>query len=146
MIQHEVSVHLNQPVGLVFAFLMDTGKLTSWQTNLIKIEQITEGPLHTGSRFHEVRRLGRKEAAIEGEVTAFEPNKRLETKTLSEPHVVVSYFFEAEDGGTRLTRRFVMPTPGLTRLMEPIIGSSIKKDTVADFETLKQMLENYSTL
>jgi len=142
MIQHEVSIYLNQPVERVFAFLIDTGKLTSWQANLIKVEQTTEGPLHVGSRFHEVRRLGRKDAEIEGEVTTLESNKRFETKTLTEPPVTVSYFFEAQNGGTQLTRRFVMPTHGLMRLMEPIIGSSIKKDAVADFETLKKTLEN----
>jgi uncharacterized protein YndB with AHSA1/START domain len=142
MIQHEVSVHLNQPVERVFAFLMDTAKLTSWQANLIKIEQTTEGPLHTGSRFHEVRRLGRKATDIEGEVTVLEPNRRLETKTLSEPHVTVNYFFEPEENGTRLTRRFIMPTQCFMRLMEPVIGKSIKKDAIADFETLKRKLEN----
>jgi uncharacterized protein YndB with AHSA1/START domain len=142
MIQHEVSIHLNQPVEHVFAFLMDTGKLASWQANLIKIEQLTEGPLRTGSRFHEVRRLGKRASEIESEITALEPNKRLETKTLSEPHVTVSYSFEPEAGGTRLTCRFSMPTRGLMRLMEPVIGNSIKKDAMADVETLKHMLEN----
>ena len=107
MIQHEVSIYLNQPVEKVFAFLLDTGKLTSWQANLIKIEKITEGPLHIGSRFHEVRRLGRRDTEIEGEVTTLEPNKQLETKTLAEPHVTVSYFFQSENGGTRLTRKFL---------------------------------------
>jgi uncharacterized protein YndB with AHSA1/START domain len=142
MIQHEVSVHLNQPVEQVFAFLMDTGKLASWQANLIKIEQLTEGPVRPGSRFHEVRRLGKRDSEIESEVTALEPNKRLETRTLSKPHVTVSYSFEPEDGGTKLTYRFTMPTRGMMRLMEPVIGNSIKKDAIADVETLKHMLEN----
>jgi len=142
MIQHEVSVHLNQPVEQVFAFLVDTGKVTAWQANLIKLEQITEGPWRLGSRFHEVRRLGKKDSDIEGEVTALEPNKRFETTTLTQPQVIVNYFFEPEGSGTRLTRRFVMLTRGLMRWMEPIIRNSIQKDAVADFESLKRVLEN----
>jgi uncharacterized protein YndB with AHSA1/START domain len=142
MIQNEISVYLNQPVERVFAFLMDTSQVTAWQSNLIKVEHSTDGPLRIGSHFHEVRRLGRKETDIEGEVTALELNKRFETRTLTEPLVTVSYFFEPEGNGTRLTRRFVMPTRGLMRLMEPVIGSSIKKDALADFETLKRILEN----
>ena len=51
MIQHEVIVHLNKPVEQVFAFLTDTSKLSTWQSNLIKSEQLTEGPLRMGSRF-----------------------------------------------------------------------------------------------
>jgi hypothetical protein len=70
MIQHEVTIHLNRPVEQVFAFLLDTGKLSTWQSNLIKSEQLTEGPLRTGSRFREVRRIGKRETEIQGEITA----------------------------------------------------------------------------
>ena len=141
MIQHEVTIHLNRPVEQVFSFLMDTGKLSTWQSNLIKMEQLTEGPLRAGSRFREVRRLGRRETEIQAEITAFEPNKRFETKTLTKPQVTVSYSLEAEAGGTRLKHKFVMLTGGLMRIMEPLIASSIKKDTETDFETLKHILE-----
>jgi uncharacterized protein YndB with AHSA1/START domain len=142
MIQHEVTIHLNRSVEQVFAFLMDTGKLSTWQSNLIKMEKITEGPLRAGSRFKEVRRLGRKESEIQAEITAFEPNKRFETKTLSKPQVTVSYSFEAENGGTRLKHKFVMFTSGLMRLLEPLIAGSIKKESESDFETLKRILES----
>lgn len=142
MIQHEIIVYLNRPVEQVFAFLMDTGKLSTWQSNLIKTEPITEGPLRLGSRFREVRRLGRRESQFEGEITAFEPNKHFETKTLTKPQVTVSYSLEAENGGTRLKHKFVMLTSGLMRLLEPMIENSIKKESEADFETLKRILEN----
>jgi uncharacterized protein YndB with AHSA1/START domain len=142
MIQHEVTIHLNKPVEQVFAFLVDMSKLTTWQSNLIKSEQITEGPLHTGSRFREIRRMGKRESEIQGEITGFEPNKRLETKTVSKPQAMVSYTLDPEPNGTRLKYKFVLITNGLMRLLEPMIASSIKKDTEADFETLKHILEN----
>jgi uncharacterized protein YndB with AHSA1/START domain len=142
MIQHEVIIHLNKPVEQVFAFLVDTSKLATWQSNLIKSEQLTEGPLHTGSRFREVRRINNKEEEIEGEITTLEPNKRLETKTVTKPQAMVSYVLDPEQGGTRLKYKFILVTNGLMRLLEPMIASSIKKDTAADFETLKRVLEN----
>jgi uncharacterized membrane protein len=141
MIQHEVTIHLNRPVEQVFEFLMDTTQLTSWQTNLIKIDKLTEGPLRLGSRFQEVRRLGNKESEFEAEITAFEQNKRFETKTLTKPQVTVSYFLEPEDGGTRVKHRFVMLTSGLMRLLEPLIVKSIREENVLDFENLKRVLE-----
>ena len=55
---------------------------------------------------------------------------------------MVSYSLDPEQGGTRLKYKFVLITSGLMRLMEPVIASSIKKDTEADFETLKRVLEN----
>src|SRR5688572_22386096 len=137
MIKHEVTIHLNKPVEQVFAFLTDTSKLTTWQSNLIKSEPLTEGPLRAGSRFREVRRINNKEEEIEAEITALEPNKRLETKTVTKPEAMVSYVLDPEQGGTRLTYKFVLITNGPMRLMEPIMASAIKKGSEADFETLK---------
>ena len=142
MIQHEVSIHLSQPVEQVFAFLVDTSKLSTWQSNLIKSEPLTEGPLRTGSRFREIRRINNKEEEIEGEITALEPNKRLETKTVTKPQAKVSYSLNPEQGGTRLRYKFVLETSGLMRLLEPIIAKSIKADSEADFKTLKRIFEN----
>jgi uncharacterized protein YndB with AHSA1/START domain len=142
MIQHEVTIHLNKPVEQVFAFLMDTNKLSMWQSNLIKIEQLTEGPLRTGSQFREIRRINNKEEEIQGEITALESNKRLETKTVTKPQAMVSYSLDPEQGGTRLRYKFVLITSGMMRLLEPVIASSIRKDTEADFETLKRILDN----
>jgi uncharacterized protein YndB with AHSA1/START domain len=141
MIQHEVTIHLNRPVEQVFAFLMDSSKLSTWQSNLIKLEQFTEGPLRIGSRFREFRRINGKESEIHGEITALELNKRFETKTTTKPHVMVSYLLNPEQSGTRLMYKFTLMTSGLMRLLEPMIASSIKKDTEADFETLRRILE-----
>jgi len=141
MIRHETSVHLNRPVEKVFAFVVDSKELPKWQSNLIKSELLTEGPLRVGSRFHEVRLVRHKETEIQGEMTAFEPNRRFATKTLSKPEVTVSYSFEPENGGTRLRYEFSMVTTGLMRLLQPMILGSIKKDTASDFEKLKQLLE-----
>ncbi len=141
MIRHETTVHLNRPVEQVFAFVADGKELPMWQSNLIKSELLTKGPLRVGSRFHEVRLVRRKETEIQAEMTAFELNRRFATKTLSKPEVTVSYSFEPENGGTRLRYEFVMVTTGLMRLLQPMILGSIKKDTSSDFEKLKQLLD-----
>jgi hypothetical protein len=121
---------------------MDTTQLTTWQANLIKIDKLTEGPLRMGSRFQEVRRVGRKESGFEAEITAFEPNKRFETRSLTKPQVTVSYSLEPEDGGTRVKHRFVMLTTGFMRLLEPMIAKSIREENESDFEHLKRVLES----
>ena len=70
-------------------------------------------------------------------MTVFEPNKRFATKTLTKPQVTVSYAFDEENGGTRITYKFVMITSGFMRLLEPLIAGSMKKDTDLDFEKLR---------
>ena len=141
MIQHEVSIHLNRPVEQVFAYLIDPNNLRAWQSNLVETAQLTE-PLHVGTRFREVRRMGPRQAEIQAEITSFEPNKRFATKTLTKPEVTVSYSFEPKNNGTLLSYRFNMQTSGIMRVLEPLIASSIKQDTKSDFERLKRVLES----
>ena len=142
MIQHEVTIHLRRPVEQVFAFLADYQNLRTWQSDLIENEQLTEGPLRVGTRFREVRRTGPGQSEIQGEITDFEPNKRFSTRTITKPQVTVSYSFEGEGNGTRLSYKFIMLTSGMMRLLEPLISGSIKKDTNSDFQTLKHILES----
>jgi uncharacterized protein YndB with AHSA1/START domain len=142
MIEHEVAIHLDHPVEKVFAFLAEPQNLPKWQSNRVEIEQLTEGSLGVGTRVREVRRLGQRSSQNRAEVRVFEPNKRLELKTVTEPDVTVSYSFEPEETGTRLKYRFVMLTSGLMRLLEPLIANTIKKQSEADLETLKHVLDS----
>lgn len=141
MIQHEVSIHLNRPVEQVFAYLINPSNLRAWQANLIETEQLTE-PLRVGTHVREVRRMGPRQAEIQAEITAFEPNKHFATKTLTKPQVMVSYSFEPTNNGTLLNYKFLMQTSGIMRLLEPLIARSIKQDTKSDFEGLKRVLES----
>jgi Polyketide cyclase / dehydrase and lipid transport len=143
MIQHEVSLHLNCPVDQVFAFLVDSKNLHLWQSNLIENEQMTQGPIHVGTLFREVRRTGPRQSEIKAEVTVYdEVNKQFETKTITKPQATVNYSLERETSGTHLNYKFVMHTTGIMRLLEPLIASSMKKDTEMDFQKLKSVLES----
>lgn len=142
MIQHQVSVHINRPMEQVFAFVADAKNLRTWQSNLVENEQLTEEPARVGTRFREVRRTGPRQSEIQAEITVFEPHKHFATRTLTGPQVTVSYDFEDENGGTRLTYKFVMITSGFMRLLEPLISGSMKKDSNLDFEKLKHVLEH----
>ena len=141
MIKHKTSIHLNCAPAQVFPFLSDPQKLLLWQSDLIKSEVETAGPLRTGSRFREVRRMGRRETEIRGEISDFEPDRCLATRTETKPHASVRYDLEPEEGGTRLRYVFTLQTAGLMRLMEPMIGTSIRKGTAANLAKLRQLLE-----
>ena len=141
MIQHEVTIHINRPVEQVFGFVVDAKNLRTWQSNLVENEQLTKGPMGVGTRFHEVRSMGPRQSEIQVEITDFEPNIHFATKTLTQPQVSVTYIFEPEGDGTRLTNKFVMATSEDMRLLEPSLLDSIKKDTDSNFEKLKHVLE-----
>ncbi len=141
MIQNEVTIHINRPVEQVFMFLVDAKKLRTWQSNLVENEQLTKDPIHVGTRYREVRRMGPRQSDFQVEITDFEPNKRFATKTLTQPQVSVTYTFEPEEGGTRLTNKFVMSTPQEMQLSDSSRADSIKQDTEANLEKLKNLLE-----
>jgi hypothetical protein len=141
MIQYDVSIHLIRPVEEVFAFLTDTSKQPSWQSDLIKCEQLSDGPMHVGTCIREVRRLGRRPTAYEAEVIDYEPNKRFALQVMTGIHAQPSYTFAVEDGGTRLRYQFVMCANGMMRLLEPLIARSMRKQSVSDFGRLKGILE-----
>lgn len=141
MIRHEVTLHLNRPVEQVFSYLADSQNLRAWQSNLVENEQLTEGPVHNGTRFREVRRMGPRQSEIQAEITDWEPNKSFGTRTLTPPEVTIRYSLEREAGGTRLRYQFAMVTRGLMRLLEPVVAGSIRKETESDFAELKRLLE-----
>ena len=141
MINFEETVRIHCPVERVFAFIVDDKNLRNWQTGLVENELLTEGPLQAGTRFREVRRMGPREAEIQGEITSFVPNELFATRTLTQPHVTVSYTLEPANGETRITYRFTMTTKGFMRLIEPLFAASIMKDSAADLAKLKRILE-----
>ncbi len=142
MINFEETVRVNCPIERVFAFIVDEKNLRNWQTGLVENELLTEGPLRAGTRFREVRRMGPRDAEIQGEITDFVPNQLFGTRTLTEPKVTASYALEQADGGTRIRYRFTMQSSGWMRLLEPIFATSIKKDSAADLAKLKRILES----
>ncbi len=142
MIRHETSIHLNRTPAQVFPFLAEPQKLLLWQLDLISSEMLTEGPLRIGSRFHEVRRMGPRETEIRAEITDFDADQCLATRTETKPAATVRYELHPEEGGTRLRYAFTLQTAGLMRLMEPMIGSSVRKGTEADLARLRQLVES----
>src|SRR5260221_7212449 len=120
MIQNDVDIHINSPVEKVFAYLADAKNLRAWQADLIENEQLTGGPIRVGTHFREVRRTGLRHSEIQAEITVFEPNKRFSTKTILGPQATVSYAFDAEQEGTRITCQFALQSSGFMRLMEPL--------------------------
>jgi hypothetical protein len=141
MIQYEISTFINCPVEKVFEFAVDQSNLARWQASFVSGEQLTEGPRRVGTRVREIRRMGPRPAEIVAEVTAFEVNKAFATRTLSQPQATVNYAFVSENGGTRIVFKFTLRPQGFLRLMEPFMAGSLKKDSVADLEKLKQILE-----
>jgi len=66
------------PPEKVFPALSDPEQVSRWMPGLVRFERLTEGPIRTGSRFREVRKMFGREAAEVFEVTMHDPPRALE--------------------------------------------------------------------
>jgi uncharacterized protein YndB with AHSA1/START domain len=117
------SIEIGRAPEDVFAYLVDPSKLASWQ-DAEEIEQLTPGPVGSGTRFREVHMaLGRRRVQVT-EVVTFEPARRFEIRVIDGVPVDGRWDFDATDRGTRLTFVPIVRLPGLLRAARPLVAFS----------------------
>lgn len=142
MIEIKNSVQINRPVEQVFDFVTNVENLPKWAGPVTEAKQTSEGPVGVGAiQTQTAQFLGRRVESSQ-EVTQYELNKRLSTKTTSGSFPVeVNYTFESIDGGTLIHLEGNVDAGGFFKLGEPIVGRMLRRQTDADIETLKELLE-----
>jgi len=135
------AVTIGRPVEAVFAFVADGEKAPQWRPSVVDVRRVSgEG---AGTRYAQGVKgpLGRRIAA-DYEITVFEPNRRLEFKTITGPARPHGRFdFEPVDGGTRLTFALDAQLTGLRKLL---MGSMVQKTMdgeVKNLDNLKRVVE-----
>jgi carbon monoxide dehydrogenase subunit G len=132
---------INRPVDAVFAFVADGENGTQWRPGVVDIKR--ESGTGVGTRYQQGIKgpMGRRIGA-DYEITAFDPDRRIEFQTVSGPVRPHGRFdFEAVDGGTRLTFSLDAQLTGLRRFL---MGSMVQKTMDAEVRTLdnlKRVLE-----
>jgi len=136
------SVTIARPIDEVFAFVLDGENCTQWRPGVLDIKRLSgEG---VGTRYAQGVKgpMGRRIAA-DYEITALEPNRRIEFQTVTgpaRPHG--RYDFEpTDDGGSRLTFSLDAAITGLRGLL---LGGMVQKTMdgeVRTLDNLKRVLE-----
>jgi uncharacterized protein YndB with AHSA1/START domain len=137
----EYAVTIARPVDAVFAYVADGENCPAWRPGVLDIKRISGDGL--GARYAQGVRgpMGRRIAA-DYEITAFEPNRRIEFQTTTgpaRPHG--RYLFEADNGGTRLS--FILHAT-LTGISGLLMGGAVQRtmnDEVRTLDNLKRVLE-----
>ena len=143
MINVEESIIINRPVEEVFAFVADQPNATQWQSGVLEVRRITDGPIGVGTKHKAVRKfMGRRLEAI-NEYVVYELNKEVTfTGSAGGADFRHSYLTEATPEGTKLTSRMEMRPKGLFGLAEHLIVSSLRREFTASMGELKDLLEN----
>ena len=145
----EVKALIERPVEDVFAYVSDPRNEPKWHTQILQVRPIDGGASESGpprawsqgSRWVVTARFfGRMESEVE--VTAFEPNRRIEFTTRTGPVLpVATCLLEPDDGGTVFTRRTEIPVRGVYRLLKPLIQRDTSRRQGMFVKNLKNILE-----
>jgi hypothetical protein len=106
-------------------------------------EQISEGPIGEGTRFHaELRTMGRTMPMVV-EFIGYERPSRLASVTRSSMmETEGALTFEPVHGGTRMRWSWDVRPRGATRLMAPLVGAIGRRQEQEIWGSLKRLLES----
>lgn len=150
-ITFRLAEEFSAPPQAVFAALTDGEQVKAWMPGLVSFEALTDGPFAVGSRFRETRKMFGKEATEEFEVTALEPDRRLDLYvdgakgSSGSGEYRLSYTFEPHAGGTRVTLDGQVDGMGrMAELLGRLFAGRFKKALSDDLKAMKSHVEKGS--
>jgi len=142
MIEFSIETHIDRPVGEVFAYATDPGRLATWQTNTVSAVREDDGPLRVGSRLREVHRApGGKPLESVVEVSEYEPDRSFALRVVEGTPVHARLTFEPTEQGTLLRFGGHGELTGAKRLAQPLLQRVLKRQFATQCATLKRVLE-----
>jgi uncharacterized membrane protein len=136
-VRFDLEVTIEQPVGVVFAYVTDVGNLPEWQESAVAADWI-----EPGRRFRERRSFLGRTVEIELEVTALEPDRRFDVKAVQGPvRFEIQHAFAAADGGTSLHVSAEAKLEGAMRFAAAMAKGQVERQFRSDLARLKELLE-----
>ena len=157
MARAESSLVINRPIDAVFAYLADIAKGMEWQSELLEVQQTSDGPVGIGTNLREIRRLLGRNMETSFTITDFDSESKLGFKSTSGPIPMRAYYCldivsreavsgeaikpEGSGDATRVTMTVEAELTGIFKMTEPLVVHSAKRQMDADIAKLKEILE-----
>jgi carbon monoxide dehydrogenase subunit G len=144
MIKIDSSTQVARPRDEVFAFLTDIENIPRWQSGVVQSRPISEGPFRVGYQYRETVKAGPWKLSALCTVTDVKPNERFTFVMTSDGPLDCEARFDLQPvaGGTRVTVQGTARLKGVWRLLQPMMASELRKETKAELETLRRLLES----
>ena len=143
MVPITVSVTIDRPVDIVFAFTVDQCQLPKWQTGMLDSQIISDGVTGTGLQYRYTFETYGRKFETTGVITDFVPNRRYAFETTSGMIPISGeYAFETVRGRTRVTFSGELRTGGFARLLRPFVTSATEAHFEENLRQLKAELES----
>src|SRR4051794_35567835 len=139
MIDFTLEIHLDRAPADVFDYVSDPERLPAWQTNTVS--SVPDGPMRIGTRLREVHRApGGKELVSVVEVSEFEPGIVFALRVVEGTPIHLRMTFDPDGEGTRMRFRAHGRLSGPMRLLEPVLGRTLKRQFSQQLQTLQRLL------
>jgi carbon monoxide dehydrogenase subunit G len=129
------SIEIEASPEKVFAFINDMEKMNESTKGVAEGEYSSKGPIGVGTTVHYVGKAGGSQAEWDLEITEFEKNKKVSTRTIgaSKFKLTTSATLEPTAKGTKLTRTFdyELPYSILGKIVDKL---KVKKDMEKSIE------------
>jgi len=147
-LQFQITHRFAAPPDAVWRGLTELENGPAWMPSLVRIEPLTEGPMRPGSQWRETRRIFKREATEQFEVTTMEPPRHLGlrvdgTKGASKRgEYLFEYHLEPDGAGTLLTLDSEIRGMGLMgAIFGWLLAGSFRKAIVRDLVAMERYLD-----
>ena len=143
MIEIEANTIVRKSPEEVMSFVSDFENAPKWQTGVVRSELVTPPPVRAGSRFEEDVKVALWKMRATCEVTKYDAPRLIAFHTTSTGPIEYGgeFRFEPVHDGTRVVVRGQVRLKGLWKLIQPLFAADIRKETQAEMNTLKRVLE-----
>ena len=136
------AIIINRPVTEVWAFLQQPNSEAAWHPGVIEEKRTSSGELGVGATGIEVRKVFGRRMEFPWEITQFEPEHRVTTRSTGGPVVwEATYLLEPVENGTSFVLDYRQEATGLWRLL--LLGAPIvmRQQAKSDLANLKRVVE-----
>jgi hypothetical protein len=138
-----LSEWVNESPAEVMAFAVDPGNAPKVIKNVVKMEQVSPGPLQVGTVYRETRMMNGRPATTDLKVTAYDKASGKYSVTAEQKGLSATYHytFQPERSGTRINLVCETTGRGLMKLMTPLFARFMKKEDGDHLRNLKAAIE-----
>jgi hypothetical protein len=125
----QTTVETQRSPDEVYAYLVDFANHTEWRFDVLESELVQGETGRVGALYRQRVKQGRREMTVNSELTRAEPPRTIAFRTVDSGPITASGTYDIREtgDGTQVVVDVVIEAKGFMRLMEPIMGPTLRK-------------------
>jgi uncharacterized protein YndB with AHSA1/START domain len=142
MAKVEKTITINAPVEKVFSYVEEPTNLLEYWPSMVEVKDVEPLP-NGGTKFRWVYKMGGVHLEGTSEATEYVVNQRTVTENKGGIEGTVTWTYETQDGGTKVTfeAKYTVPVPVLGKLAESLIVKLNEREAETLLANVKDRME-----